>query len=907
MHVPDELVDSFVEALYTASSSRSKPLLRSALYTVPSTPEDPVEHQIHSWKTQEFAYRQFSQDSDELPTLARGLFTEKITEGDSVHSRIVARGYDKFFNQGELSWTRSEALATYTTGPYILSYKENGCIIFSAALAPNRLIVTSKHAIGSRTDDDKVSHAEMGLTWLRRHLASRGKTEAQLAAELWRRNETAVMELCDDTFEEHVLAYSPERTGLHLHGLNSNSPAFSTRPIEQVNEFAETWGFMPVRYLTFDTFDQVEMFAKEVGKTGSLHGEPIEGFVVRTTMPAVDGPPPSGVVKPPYAPGQTWFYKIKFDEPYLMYRDWRELTRTMLHQKTDYDALQITLLSRQTNDLHMTETTANAESTEPAAEESASATTGELSKRALKRAKKQANQLANKAQKNQLELDRAVGRAPPAPPTPRTRRPETTLYIEWCYDRLYGNAERGVKPQPELFAQFQEGRGIIALREAFLAYKESKDGQEALQRHQTGPVSAIRDLRLDERPYSKTLIVPIAVVGCGKTALCVALSDLFGWTHIQSDDVQAKRTGPMFLKRLEQALLQSDVVLADRNNHLLKHRDEIVDMVRRLSDPAKGKVGRVRLVALAWRVDGLPHSLVQQVCATRMTQRGDRHQCLRVDPSEPFQYDTILTRFIKDIQTFQSVQDGEGTAGASDAQFDEHIWLDIEESFDCVLDRTLNRLCPLLQLDKPSKEATDHAIHTALTYRPSVMKEAPKVGDVPRGAVLPSSYLGIFVHADIPAFVTQKLDELPPSDATTSARQALKTILTEHRAISQPHLTFIHREDVKRRAATEQQWNTLYEAMTLKAEAPRFTLQVDGLAWNNSVMALHVANVSSNDLDESAWSGIKKTPHITVGLIHSLAKAYEANQLWRSSSSAEQLTWNPVSVTGHLALHSNPK
>ena len=69
--------------------------------------------------------------------------------------------------------------------------------------------------------------------------------------------------------------------------------------------------------------------AAEVGKTGSLHGEPIEGFVVRTTMPqtyASDAP------RPPYAPGQVWFYKIKFDEPYLMYRDWRELTRTMLKE-----------------------------------------------------------------------------------------------------------------------------------------------------------------------------------------------------------------------------------------------------------------------------------------------------------------------------------------------------------------------------------------------------------------------------------------------------------------------------------------------------------------------------------------------------------------------------------------------
>ncbi|WFD21343.1 RNA ligase (ATP) [Malassezia caprae] len=571
------------------------------------------------------------------------------------------------------------------------------------------------------------------------------------------------MELCDDDFEEHVLAYSPERTGLHLHGLNSNTPEFSTRPIEQVNEFAETWGLMPVRYLVFDTFEEVEAFAKKTAETGSLDGEPIEGFVVRTSMPSRDGPPPNGVVKPPYSPGQTWFYKIKFDEPYLMYRDWRELTRTMLRQKSDYDALQLTLLERQASQLQVSDT--------------------------------------------------IPSETPP----------------------------------------------------------EENSSQNLLS-----------------------------------GTLCVALADLFGWAHIQSDDIKAKRTGPMFLKTLEQALLKSDVVLADRNNHLLKHRDEIVDMVRRLSDPVKGKIGRVRLVALAWRVDGLPHSLVQQVCASRMTQRADRHQCLRTDPNEPFKYDAILTRFIKEIQTFQSVQEGEGTAGASDEQFDDHMWLDIEESFENVLDQTLERLCPLLELVKPSNEAKTHAIQKALTYRPSVIKDTPKVDDVPSSAVLSSSYLGVFVHIDVPAFVMQKLDELPPSDETASARSALKTILTEKRAISQPHLTLIHRQDVKRMLATEEQWQLLYNSAASKPEAPRFTMQVDGLAWNNSVMALHVAHAFSDTLEESSWSCIKKILHITVGLVSPNARAIEANNLW-SGSSAQQLTWDPVSVSGHLALHSNPK
>lgn len=62
---------------------------------------------LTSWKTQEFAYRKASKigydDDDELPTLARGLFT--CSEAEDKH-RIVVRGYDKFFNEGEMLWTK---------------------------------------------------------------------------------------------------------------------------------------------------------------------------------------------------------------------------------------------------------------------------------------------------------------------------------------------------------------------------------------------------------------------------------------------------------------------------------------------------------------------------------------------------------------------------------------------------------------------------------------------------------------------------------------------------------------------------------------------------------------------------------------------------------------------------------
>lgn len=77
-----------------------------------SSPQEPSTGRgqmctLTSWKTQEFAYRKASKigcdEEDELPTLARGLFTCPDSHGGH---RIVVRGYDKFFNEGEMPWTK---------------------------------------------------------------------------------------------------------------------------------------------------------------------------------------------------------------------------------------------------------------------------------------------------------------------------------------------------------------------------------------------------------------------------------------------------------------------------------------------------------------------------------------------------------------------------------------------------------------------------------------------------------------------------------------------------------------------------------------------------------------------------------------------------------------------------------
>lgn len=44
----------------------------------------------------------------------------------------------------------------------------------------------------------------------------------------------------------------------------------------------------------------------------------------------------------PYEPGSSFFFKVKFDEPYMMYRDWREVTKVLLsaHAKDPHGGME---------------------------------------------------------------------------------------------------------------------------------------------------------------------------------------------------------------------------------------------------------------------------------------------------------------------------------------------------------------------------------------------------------------------------------------------------------------------------------------------------------------------------------------------------------------------------------------
>lgn len=95
---------ALTEALYTLSAKNPK-LVKSHTYEAPAD----KAIKVTSWKMNEFKYYDVPSP---FPTLARGLFTTENTDeadGTDVKYRIVARGYDKFFNIGEVPWTNVSA------------------------------------------------------------------------------------------------------------------------------------------------------------------------------------------------------------------------------------------------------------------------------------------------------------------------------------------------------------------------------------------------------------------------------------------------------------------------------------------------------------------------------------------------------------------------------------------------------------------------------------------------------------------------------------------------------------------------------------------------------------------------------------------------------------------------------
>ncbi|KAJ7226711.1 hypothetical protein GGX14DRAFT_626823, partial [Mycena pura] len=132
---------------------------------------------------------------------------------------------------------------------------------------------------------DRVDHDAENqpcARWIRKCLAQKARLR-RIARRVSGNSRMAFIKLCDDSFEEHAFGQ---------HGLNT-----SPKSIAAVDAFSA----------------ELRAFTIGAADSGVWNGELVEGFVACTHVSTT----PGGA---PYAPGATFFFMVKFDEPHMLYR-----------------------------------------------------------------------------------------------------------------------------------------------------------------------------------------------------------------------------------------------------------------------------------------------------------------------------------------------------------------------------------------------------------------------------------------------------------------------------------------------------------------------------------------------------------------------------------------------------------
>jgi len=738
-----------------------------------------TEHTVDSWKIREQDFKK-----QNLPTYARGLFTwrDKV----SGNHRIAIRGYDKFFNIGEVSRTKWEWIASNTHAPYEVTMKENGCIIFISGLPDGTLLVCSKHSTGAR-EDAAASHAVVGERWVDKQLARIGKSKRDMALALHNANVTAVAELCDDSFEEHILAYEGDRAGLYLHGINYNLGEFATYSMSEVHKFADEWAFRKIDYFIEDDVQGLRKFLEKAAETGSWNGKDVEGFVIRCQAK-------NGASDPNW---ENWFFKYKFEEPYLLYRQWRECTKSLIAGKE---------------------------------------------------------------------------------PKYKRHKEITREYLKFASAYFTQNKEA--------VDQYKMNHGIIKLRNEYLAHSGLK-GADIVRMDQEEPK------KMDLDNDMKLVLVPVATIGCGKTTVAHALTKLFGWAHLQNDNIAVRKGKPrVFATACAKALVDHPAVIADRNNHQKRERQQLIEDMG-------SAIPQAHFVALHYvhynPTDKELQDNIRKTTRKRVLDRGDNHQTIHAATNDNNAIIGIMDGF---MGRFQPVD----VAQPPDRSFDNVIDLDplkeSRENLETVV-KALHEAYPRLVPEMPSTAALDDAIKSSFgEYKPAIkhtiestvpppqVKAQPQPKQQPQVKAQPQPKQQPQVKAQ-PQPKKQKIDyfsvSLPTDTIVSAVEKAIATAPDERRAYYNElktanhiqrkfHLTLLHKANKEQNQAMWERYDKLYSGAKAAGESMgTATIKLESLVWNGRVMAISASLVGKE------WD-CANIPHITIGT-SSGVKPKESNDM----------------------------
>lgn len=318
----------------------------------------------------------------------------------------------------------------------------------------------------------------------------------------------------------------------------------------------------------------------------------------------------------------------------------------------------------------------------------------------------------------------------------------------------------------------------------------------------------------------------------------------------------------------------------------------------------------VRLVALLWPLDNLPHNEIHRICADRIVARGENHQSLR--PVRTGEHEVILSRFFSQYEEFDNAFNT-----GSDAEFDHVIHYNISWDIEKVLEHTIEQL---LEIDakalddaskipglrRPSKDEMHEAIAVAKGYKPQVYKEmklesldpSAKRGGSNKGA----RYYGIAVEVDIQSLLARYFDAVDGE-----ADNFFLQLREKGRIEKKPHVTLIHERELEAppeptSGSTEELefckelWERCKKISQLWGEESITVTLTLGptLAYDGRSMSIQVSNLaySGLNLDPRIIPSDKRKDsyHITVGTANNEIRPVEGKWLLEAALKGEQVS-----------------
>ena len=206
---------------------------------------------------------------DGMTTKARGLYI------DTEHEQVVARGYEKFFNYGEMESTKPEALARNLKFPVEAYVKENGFLGIVSTDNDGELIFTSKSTMGG-------DHAVMVKENLYKIYGEEAIEKMREYANQYR--VTFVFEIIDRERDPHIIQYN-DNYAILLDIIN-NDIKFNKLPYGSLKYVAKDIGLeYKQHHKTLNNVKELSDFIEQATdpkfrlKTDRINDDCVEGFV----------------------------------------------------------------------------------------------------------------------------------------------------------------------------------------------------------------------------------------------------------------------------------------------------------------------------------------------------------------------------------------------------------------------------------------------------------------------------------------------------------------------------------------------------------------------------------------------------------------------------------------------------